>query len=94
MVRTCLIKYLPSFKLEQRELLFIISTYTGWKIEDKVHLGEELSDVLIYLVRLSDRCHVNLPAAVIRKFELNTQRYPTGKDSGVIGIAKMGQEET
>lgn len=43
---------------------------SGWTEEDKVHLGEELSDVLIYLVRLSERCHVNLPAAVSRRFEL------------------------
>ena len=49
----------------------------GWIEEDKVHLGEELSDVLIYLIRLSDRCHVNLPAAVTRKFEINAQKYPT-----------------
>ena len=39
-------------------------------------MGEELSDVLIYLVRLSERCHVNLSAAVLRKFEINAQKYP------------------
>ena len=51
--------------------------YTDWTEEDKVHLGEELSDVLIYLVRLADRCHVDLPAAAIRKFQLNDEKYPT-----------------
>ena len=55
---------------------------TGWTEEDKVHLGEELSDVLIYLVRLADRCHVDLPAAVIRKFQLNTEKYPTTPGHG------------
>ena len=49
---------------------------TDWTAEDKVHLGEELSDVLIYLVRLADRCHVDLPAAAIRKFQLNAEKYP------------------
>ena len=49
---------------------------TDWTTEDKVHLGEELSDVLIYLVRLADRCHVDLPAAAIRKFQLNAEKYP------------------
>lgn len=55
----------------------LIFLHAGWIEEDKVHLGEELSDVLIYLIRLSDRCHVNLPAAVTRKFEINAQKYPT-----------------
>ncbi len=27
------------------------------------HLGEELSDVLLYLIRIADRCHVDLPTA-------------------------------
>ncbi|KAJ6334144.1 hypothetical protein OIU78_011116 [Salix suchowensis] len=31
-----------------------------WKDEEKEHLGEELSDVLLYLVRLSDVCGVDL----------------------------------
>ena len=54
--------------------------YTDWTEEDKVHLGEELSDVLIYLVRLGDRCHVNLPAVAIRKFQLNAEKYPATPD--------------
>ena len=45
-------------------------------------MGEELSDVLIMLVRLSDRCHVDLPVAVARKFELNAQKYPADKVYG------------
>ncbi|KAJ1475506.1 hypothetical protein T484DRAFT_1828118, partial [Baffinella frigidus] len=32
----------------------------GWSEEERVHLGEELSDVLLYLVRLSDVCDVDL----------------------------------
>ena len=51
--------------------------------EEKVHLGEELSDVLIYLIRLAgilfqayflifiDRCDIDLPQATLRKLELN-----------------------
>jgi len=41
-----------------------------------VHLGEELSDVLIYLIRLSDECGINLTEAVFRKIKLNSQKYP------------------
>ena len=47
-----------------------------WKDEEKVHLGEELSDVLLYLVRLSDICGVDLGKAALRKVELNAIKYP------------------
>lgn len=47
-----------------------------WKEEEKEHLGEELSDVLLYLVRLSDICGVDLGKAALRKVELNALKYP------------------
>ncbi|XP_059446251.1 uncharacterized protein LOC132177807 [Corylus avellana] len=47
-----------------------------WKDEEKQHLGEELSDVLLYLVRLSDICGVDLGEAALRKIELNALKYP------------------
>lgn len=47
-----------------------------WKEEEKEHLGEELSDVLLYLVRLSDICGVDLGRAALRKMELNAIKYP------------------
>jgi dCTP diphosphatase len=47
-----------------------------WKEEEKIHLGEELSDVLLYLVRLSDICGVDLGKAALRKVELNAIKYP------------------
>ena len=47
-----------------------------WKEEEKVHLGEELSDVLLYLVRLSDMCGVDLGKAALRKVQLNAVKYP------------------
>lgn len=54
----------------------------GWDAADRKHLEEELSDVLIYLVRLADKCNVNLPEAVLRKIELNKKKYPVGKAKG------------
>jgi len=53
-----------------------------WNDADRVHLGEELSDVLLYLVRLSDRCGVDLAAAACRKMERNRQKYPVEKVKG------------
>jgi dCTP diphosphatase len=38
----------------------------------------EMADVLIYLVRMADRCNVDLNDAVERKIILNAQKYPPG----------------
>ena len=44
--------------------------------EGKHHVGEEMSDVLLYLVRLADRCGIDLAAAVTKKIEKNAAKYP------------------
>ena len=48
----------------------------GWKDEKLVHLGEEMADVLLYLVRLADRCGIDLPMAAARKLQINGIKYP------------------
>lgn len=40
------------------------------------HLGEELSDVLLYLVQIADHGGVDLDAAVERKLALNAIKHP------------------
>ncbi|CAA3032687.1 dCTP pyrophosphatase 1-like [Olea europaea subsp. europaea] len=47
-----------------------------WEEQEKLHLGEELSDVLLYLIRLSDICGIDLGEAALRKIELNAIKYP------------------
>ncbi|TYZ60939.1 hypothetical protein PybrP1_001282, partial [[Pythium] brassicae (nom. inval.)] len=47
-----------------------------WTPEEKEHLGEEMSDVLLYLVRLADQCNVDLSAAVHDKMAKNARKYP------------------
>ncbi|KAK2908812.1 hypothetical protein Q8A67_004649 [Cirrhinus molitorella] len=42
-----------------------------WTESEREHLAQELSDVLIYLVELAEKCHVDLPQAVLRKMALN-----------------------
>ena len=44
--------------------------------EQRVHLGEEIADVLLYLVRLSDVCGVDVRAAVRDKIQKNAAKYP------------------
>lgn len=39
---------------------------------------QELADVMLYLVRLSDVLGVDLNQAVINKLKLNTEKYPVG----------------
>jgi dCTP diphosphatase len=47
-----------------------------WAAPKKEHLGEELADCLLYIVRLADKCGVDLPAATQRKLGLNAAKYP------------------
>jgi dCTP diphosphatase len=54
----------------------------GWSARDAEHLGEEMSDVFIYLLRLADRCGVDLAAAASRKLELNRKKYPAALARG------------
>ena len=57
--------------------------------KEKSHLGEELSDVLLYLIRLADRCHVDLSTAVKDKLKKNAIKYPAQK---VFGCSKKYDE--
>jgi NTP pyrophosphatase (non-canonical NTP hydrolase) len=47
-------------------------------LEDKTRqsVEEELADILIYLVRISDKLHVDLYKAVARKIKINGRKYP------------------
>jgi len=42
----------------------------------------ELADIQIYLVRLADKLHLDLVAAVEKKLALNAQKYPADKVRG------------
>ena len=46
----------------------------GWSDKEREHLGDELSDILLYLIRLSDKCHIDLGKAVLEKFKKNEFR--------------------
>ncbi|KAL1334197.1 hypothetical protein HN51_063093 [Arachis hypogaea] len=48
----------------------------NWSSADKEHLEEELSDVLLYLVRLADVCGLDLGQAALAKIIKNAQKYP------------------
>lgn len=48
----------------------------GWSDAERTHLGEEVSDVLLYLVQLADVCQLDLVSAVPRKIGINARKYP------------------
>ncbi|XP_024976278.1 dCTP pyrophosphatase 1-like [Cynara cardunculus var. scolymus] len=48
----------------------------NWSIDDKKHLEEEISDVLLYLVQLADVCGLDLGQAALSKIVKNSQKYP------------------
>lgn len=54
----------------------------SWTPEQRTALGEELSDVLVYLVRLADRCQIDLSKAVLDKMAKNEAKYPVEKAFG------------
>ncbi|PKA52093.1 hypothetical protein AXF42_Ash014030 [Apostasia shenzhenica] len=49
----------------------------NWKESEKEHLGEELSDVLLYLIRLADICGIDLGDAATKKIVKNAIKYPS-----------------
>ncbi|KAF9688554.1 hypothetical protein SADUNF_Sadunf01G0000500 [Salix dunnii] len=55
-----------------------------WRDEEKEHLREELSDVLLYLVRLSDVCGVDLGKASMRKLVCLREKKEKEKEIGVL----------
>ena len=48
----------------------------NWSSDDKEHLEEELSDVLLYLVQLADICGLDLGQAALTKIVKNAKKYP------------------
>ena len=50
--------------------------------EGKAAIGDELADVLIYLVRLADVLEIDLGAATSAKISANAERYPADEVRG------------
>ncbi|KAG2374170.1 hypothetical protein C9374_011007 [Naegleria lovaniensis] len=50
--------------------------------KEKENLRDELSDCLLYILRLSDVCGVDLPTAALDKMKKNELKYPVGRSLG------------
>ena len=42
------------------------------------HLGEEIADVMLYLLQIADHSGVDIEAAIERKLAMNALKYPAG----------------
>ena len=67
--------------VEAAELLEILQWLTPEQSlhlsdDQRRHLGEELSDVLLYLVQIADHGGVELEAAIERKLAMNAIKHP------------------
>jgi len=50
--------------------------------KNKELIKDEIADVLIYLLRLSDKLDIDLEDAVIKKINKNSKKYPVNLSKG------------
>jgi dCTP diphosphatase len=50
--------------------------------QTKEQVGQELSDTLVYLLRIAEVCGIDLIAAANKKIDLNAKKYPVEKCKG------------
>ncbi|MDO9149883.1 MAG: nucleotide pyrophosphohydrolase [Methylotenera sp.] len=50
--------------------------------QTKEQVGQELSDTLVYLLRIAEVCGIDLIEAANKKIDLNAQKYPVEKCKG------------
>ena len=61
-----------------------VSETDSYQLPEKklAEVGEELADILLYLVRISDRLGIDLESAAYQKIEVNRRKYPAEKVKG------------
>jgi len=76
-----------SLVLESAEVLEHFQWQNGDQLEKrgkerKEQLAEELADVTIYLLQLTDKLKIDLSQAVVDKIKKNSLKYPISKSKG------------
>ena len=61
---------------------------------ERERIGDEVADVLLYLLQLADHCDVDLKRAVGRKLTKNAKKYPTTRPGLPAGPAKSVTQST
>lgn len=69
---------------ELNELFQWLTVEESWNVEGpkKQAVAEELADILIYLVRVSDELGIDLVAAAHEKCDVNDRKYPASEFQG------------
>ena len=77
-----------SMSLEVAELVEIMQWKNGEELrehlaEQRAHVGQELSDVLYWVLVLAHDLEIDLPAAFKAKLQHNGEKYPVEKAKGI-----------
>jgi NTP pyrophosphatase (non-canonical NTP hydrolase) len=85
-----------SISIESAEIMELFQWYTNKEAlerirsdpEIKLALEDELADVMIYCLSLSNTCEIDLANAIREKLKTNEERFPIGIVSGRLGPYK------
>ena len=58
------------------------SKITHLSDQDRLRIKEEMADILIYLIQISDKLDINLEKVVLEKIKLNEKKYPIDISKG------------
>jgi NTP pyrophosphatase (non-canonical NTP hydrolase) len=77
-----------SMSLEVAELVEIMQWRNGQELQNhlkanKEHVGQELSDILGWVLLLAHDLQIDLPSAFIEKMKQNAAKYPVEKARGI-----------
>jgi dCTP diphosphatase len=77
-----------SMSLEVAELIEIMQWRNGAELQNHLkanrdHVGQELSDILGWVLLLAHDLEIDLPAAFVEKMKLNAKKYPVEKAKGI-----------
>jgi len=86
-----------SISIESAEIMELFQWYTNEESLEKIRndpklklaLEDELADVLIYCLSMSNTCEIDLTNAIRKKLKTNEKRFPSDIVSGRLGPYKM-----
>ncbi|MCK4848119.1 MAG: nucleotide pyrophosphohydrolase [Candidatus Heimdallarchaeota archaeon] len=86
-----------SIAIESAEILELFQWYTNEEALEKIRsdpklklaLEDELADVLIYVLSMSNICEIDLTNAIRKKLKTNEKRFPIDIVSGCLGPYKL-----
>ena len=55
-------------------------------------LEDEIADVMIYCLSMSNSCEIDITASILRKLDLNKERFPQAIVSGRLGPYKLNNK--